>query len=125
MFHMLGRFAFTSSFSRRSSRGFRVGSRRFGFCCCDRDLPNVLIISHLFHLLFAINSVIAVAQSQHLPARRSLAMFRNTHAACRKPFSCTTRTHCARRRREVRTCPRGGHIEPVRSARLSRPSLTH
>src|SRR5208282_2755298 len=67
MFHMLGRFALTSSFSRRSSRGFRVGSRRFGFCCCDRGLPNVLIISHPFHLLFAIKAVIAAAQSQHRP----------------------------------------------------------
>src|SRR5271169_1546694 len=86
MFHMLGRFAFTSFFSRRSSRGFRVGSRRFGFCCCDRGLPNVLIISHPFHLLFAINAVIAAAQSQHRPARRSLAMFRNPTPPVGSPF---------------------------------------
>ena len=45
MFHILGRFVFTSSFSRRSSPGFRMGPTRFGFCCCERGLLNVFTIS--------------------------------------------------------------------------------
>jgi hypothetical protein len=52
-FHILGRFAFTSSLSRRSCHGFRVGSRRFGFCCCKRGLLYVFIISIPIHPLFA------------------------------------------------------------------------
>ena len=44
MFHMLGRFAFTSFFSRRSSRNFSMGSVRFWFCCCDRIVPNAFTI---------------------------------------------------------------------------------
>src|ERR1700720_3967519 len=45
MFHILGRFVFTSSFSRRSSPGFRMGPTRFGFCCCERGLLIVFTIS--------------------------------------------------------------------------------
>src|ERR1700730_6069929 len=45
MFHILGRFIFTSSFSRRSSPGFRMGPTRFGFCCCERGLLIVRTIS--------------------------------------------------------------------------------
>src|SRR3954453_5274845 len=44
MFHMLGRFAFTSFFSSRSSRGFSTESFRFWFCCCDTVLPNAFTI---------------------------------------------------------------------------------
>src|SRR5438309_430137 len=44
MFHMLGRFAFTSFFSSRSSRGFSTESSRFWFCCCDSVLPNAFTI---------------------------------------------------------------------------------
>ena len=53
---MLGRFAFTSSFSRRSSCGFRVGSRRFGFSCCERGPLGVFTKSIPIHPLFAIQS---------------------------------------------------------------------
>src|SRR5580700_1426778 len=45
MFHILGRFVLTSSFSRRSSPGFRMGPTRFGFCCCERGLLIVFTIS--------------------------------------------------------------------------------
>ena len=34
MFHMLGRFAFTSSLSRRTSSGLSTGVTRFGSCFC-------------------------------------------------------------------------------------------
>src|ERR1700730_1507109 len=45
MFRILGRFVFTSSFSRRSSPGFRMGPTRFGFCCCETGLLIVFTIS--------------------------------------------------------------------------------
>src|SRR5713226_1171576 len=45
MFHMLGRFALTLSFSRRSSPGFSIGSARFGFGFCERASLSVFIIS--------------------------------------------------------------------------------
>src|SRR5438270_10895827 len=37
---MLGRFAFASFFTSRSSRGFSTESSRFWFCCCDSVLLN-------------------------------------------------------------------------------------
>src|SRR6516162_7605383 len=46
MFHMLGRFAFTSSFSRRSSPGFSTDTTRFGFCFCESGPLSVFMISH-------------------------------------------------------------------------------
>ena len=46
MFHMLGRFAFTSSFSRRSSPGLPTGETRFGSCCCENGPLSVFIISY-------------------------------------------------------------------------------
>ena len=52
MFHKLGRFVFTSFFSRRSSRGFWVGSRWFGFRCCERGLLSVFTMSIPIHPLF-------------------------------------------------------------------------
>jgi hypothetical protein len=70
MFHMLRRFAFTSSLSRRSSPGFRVGPTRFGFCCCERGLLSVFTISVPIHPSFAI-------QSCRLGL--SVAMFHDTH----------------------------------------------
>src|SRR5438105_6176 len=70
MFHILGRFVFTSSFSRRSSPGFGVGPTRFGFCCCERGLLNVFTISVPIHPSFAI-------QSCRLGL--SVAMFHDTH----------------------------------------------
>jgi hypothetical protein len=99
---MLGRFAFTSSFSRRSSRGFRMGSRRFGFCCCDRrGLLNVLIHLAPIPSIFVINPVIAAAQSQHRPARRSLAMFRDTHMGPAQSHALGGRRFLARRSEPV------------------------
>jgi len=67
---MLGRFVFTSSLSRRSSRGFRVGSSRFGFCCCESGLLNVFTISIPIHPLFAIQSATSAAPSP-IPASRT------------------------------------------------------
>src|ERR1700724_1381345 len=46
MFHMLGRFAFTSSFSRRSSSGLSTGETRFGSCFCENGLLSIFIISY-------------------------------------------------------------------------------
>ena len=81
MFHMLGRFVFTSSFSRRSSPGFSTGSNRFGFCCCERGLLNVSIISIPIHPSIIRNSnATSAARSPHASVRsghRSLATFRN------------------------------------------------
>src|SRR6267143_7169961 len=46
MFHMLGRFAFISSLSRRSSSGLSKGSNGFGFCFCETDPLSIFIISY-------------------------------------------------------------------------------
>src|ERR1700730_1806238 len=46
MFHMLGRFAFTSSFSRRSSSGLSTGITRFGSCFCKSGPLKVFNISY-------------------------------------------------------------------------------
>ena len=50
----LGRFDFTSSFSRKSSPGFSMGSTPFGFCRCEIGPLNVFTISIPIHPLFAI-----------------------------------------------------------------------
>src|SRR5258708_37008028 len=66
MFHTLGRFAFTSFLSRRSSRGCPMGSPRFGFCCCERGLLSVFTISIQIHPLFAIERCYAAACLRNL-----------------------------------------------------------
>src|SRR6516164_3200341 len=66
MFHMLGRFVFTSSFSRRSSLGSSTGETRFGSCLCKNGSLTAFTISY---------------QSIH----RSLAMFRITDMARPRP----------------------------------------
>src|SRR6266480_2896925 len=81
MFHMLGRFALTSSFSSRSSRDCPMGSTRFGFCC-ERGALNFFTISTPFHPLFPIQGYRLGCSLAHLGIRkpnRSLAMFRDTH----------------------------------------------
>ena len=46
MFHMLGRFVFTSSLPRRSSSGLSKGSNGFGFCFCESGPLSIVFISH-------------------------------------------------------------------------------
>src|SRR6266446_5737867 len=46
MFHILGRFAFTSSFSRRSSSGLSTGATRFGSCFCESGPLSIFVISY-------------------------------------------------------------------------------
>src|SRR5437588_1536768 len=60
---MLGRFALTSSLSRRSSRGCPVGSTRFGFCCCETGPLNVFTIAISIHPLFEIQGCRPAAHS--------------------------------------------------------------
>src|SRR5437763_14931564 len=62
---MLGRFALTSSFSRRSSRGCPIGSTRFGFCCCETGPLNVFTIAISIHPLFEIQGCRPAAHSPH------------------------------------------------------------
>src|SRR5260370_7289419 len=97
MFHMLGRFAFTSSFSRRSSPGFPMGSNRFGFCCCERGLLNLAIISIPIHPLFAIQTLprllarpMPVSDPHTVPWRCSATLIwvrpRQSHALVKRRF---------------------------------------
>src|SRR6202022_474752 len=46
MFHILGRFTFISSCSRRSSSGLSKGSNGFGFCFCESSPLSIFVISH-------------------------------------------------------------------------------
>src|SRR6266404_4314456 len=46
MFHMLGRFAFTSFFSRRSIFGSSKGLNGFGFCFCENGPLSIFVISY-------------------------------------------------------------------------------
>src|ERR1700730_17696966 len=87
MFHMLGRLALTSSFSRRSSPGFRMGPTRFGFCCCERGLLNVFTMSISIHgySRFRAPPRLLPRLSQHPEPNRSLAMFRRTHMGPHSP----------------------------------------
>src|SRR6267142_586084 len=48
MFHMLGRFAFTSPLSRRSSSGLSMGATRFGSCFCNSGPLKIFVISYQF-----------------------------------------------------------------------------
>src|SRR5258708_4877404 len=50
---MLGSFALTSSFSRRSSRGYPMGLSRFVLCFCESGPLNVFTISCPIHRSFA------------------------------------------------------------------------
>src|SRR6516164_6508902 len=45
MLHMLGRFAFTSFFSRRSSAGSSKGSNGFGFCFWENGPLSIFVIN--------------------------------------------------------------------------------
>src|ERR1700719_4582829 len=90
MLHMLGRFVFISSFSRRSRSGFRMGSTRFGFCCCERGLLSVFTILISIHPSFAIQSCrlgCSLRPSQHPEPNGSLAMFLGTHMGPPSPRS--------------------------------------
>src|SRR5262249_58354416 len=80
MFHMLGGFVFISSFSRRSRPGFRMGSTRFGCCCCDRGLLNVFTISipSIHYSQFKAAASPSPSSIQPLPIRY-LAMVLGTH----------------------------------------------
>src|SRR4029077_3313719 len=81
MFHMLGRFAFTSSLSRRSSSGLSMGTTRFGSCFCETVLLSIFIISHqsIHYSQLKLPPRLLPRPSQHPEPNRSLVMFRITH----------------------------------------------
>src|SRR5215472_16417164 len=76
---MLGHFALTSSFSRRSNPGFSMGSTEFGFRFCERVFPNVCSMWVPHSSNFAIQSRDLGLLARKRSTWFSVAMFHYSH----------------------------------------------
>src|SRR6266446_6085267 len=141
MFHMLGRFAFTSSLSRRSSSGVSTGATRFGSCFCESVLLSIFIISYqpIHYSQLKLPPRLLPRPSQHPEPNRSLAMFRITHMGrCLPNHTLSERGESARagaairaRMEELRRERAGAgycdkarvETEPISSGSVPRPQL--
>src|SRR5215469_7696587 len=76
---MLGRFALASSFSRRSSPGFSIGSTGFGFRFWERAFPSVCIMSIHIHQIPLFKAAISVRSPEDDPRTLPPAVFHDSH----------------------------------------------